>query len=247
MTKALWYPAAARDDGPSNKVSGSLQPKHGAVYHSMQGSWAGSRSQLFGPLQRSWQLSVLRSGFVLQHYAVTAWCWQSGDRDDPLGHEHSNNRDLIGIEHEGGPPDNLSEPLTEAQLEASARLTAWLVAEGHIPNLSRSGPSRSLWEHNEIVATSCPSGRIPWLRLGARTEQLLIPEQEEDMRAILIKSAQSPDVFAWSGTKIAKLPSMTHVAAGLLSGLYLPLSDPGSIRAVPQSFIQGLLETQAER
>ena len=73
-------------------------------------------------------------------------------------------------------------------------------------------------------------------------------EDEEDMRAILIKSAQSPDVYAWNGTKIAKVPSMTHVGAGLLNGIYRFFPDlDHSIRVVSQSFIDGLLQSQAER
>src|SRR3990172_7123210 len=153
--RAAWCPFATRRDGPASKVSGPAQQKRGAVYHSIVGSYSSALAGLDNmAVQKSWHFTVLKDGRVFQHFPAAAWAWHCGDRDDPSG-EISNNRDLIGIEHEGGPEGNESEPLTESQLEASARLTAWLVAEGHIPNLGRSGPSRGFWEHNEIVATSC--------------------------------------------------------------------------------------------
>lgn len=207
-----WYPAALRRPGPVGKVSGAPQAKLGAVYHSMRGSYTGSSPGLFDPaIEKSWHFSILQDGRVFQHYPATAWCWHCGDRNDPAG-EISNNRDLIGIEHEGGPPGNLSEPFTAAQLDASIRLTVWLVAEGHIANLSRSGPTRGLWEHNEIVATSCPLGRIPWSEIFRRATPppISVERDEDDMQ--LLQVAGQQEIWLRGGLHYQHVANMGTVA-----------------------------------
>ncbi len=80
---SLWYPGAVRVPGPAGRVSGSPQPKHGAVYHSMVGSVTVAQTAV------SWHFTVFKDGRVQQHYAVTAWCWHAGNRE--------RTRDLFGI------------------------------------------------------------------------------------------------------------------------------------------------------
>jgi len=69
-----------------------------------------------------------------------------------------------GIEHEGGGPrwegdtGNFGEPLTPTQLTASLALVRWLGRECGFPLVRVT----TLFEHNELSATLCPSGRIPW-------------------------------------------------------------------------------------
>ncbi|KKN55494.1 hypothetical protein LCGC14_0581690 [marine sediment metagenome] len=206
----LWYPKARRPYGPDYKVSGPPQAKKGAVYHSMVSSYASAYGKLLGPAESSWHFSVRQNGAVMQHYPVTAWAWHCGDRDDPAG-EISNNRDLIGIEHEGGPIGNESEPLTSTQLTATVELTAWLYQQGHIANLSQIGDNKGLWEHHEIVATACPSHRIPRRLIRTRVERILT--EEEDMSEVLNElKAQE---------KFRKIQAV-HVAIGALRGAGLP-------------------------
>ena len=177
----LWYPQAIRRDGPAGRVSGPPQEKHGAIYHSMVGK---ARPQQTG---NSWQFGVFKDGLVEQYYPVTAWCWHSGDRDDP-GSDITNNRDLFGIEHEGGPVGNESEPLTARQLAATIELTKWALAEGHIHDLTRTGPHRGLWEHREVRATACPSERFTpiWDTIIERASAPPPDEEEDEMRNPLV-------------------------------------------------------------
>ncbi len=193
----LWYPRAIRRDGPAGRVSGPRTPKYGAIYHSMVGKVRPAQTG------HSWQFSVFKNGTVEQHYPVTAWCWHSGDRDDPAG-DITNNRDLFGIEHEGGPIGNESEPLTARQLAATIDLTAWAIAEGHISNLSRSGDRRGLWEHNEIpeASTACPSNRIPW---GVIIERAT--KEEDSMAALFKVSGRGSKVWVHSGASIHRVES----------------------------------------
>lgn len=120
----------------------------------------GPLSAAFGELDRasrqaSWHFSVAKGGQVYQHYPLTAATWHCGS-------PHWNQR-LVGIEHEGGPVGNESEPLTTAQREASVRLVRWIARECGWSRLERRV---NLWEHNEVSPadrpTACPSGRIPW-------------------------------------------------------------------------------------
>ena len=223
----LWYPRATEALGPTWKVSGPPHPKRGAVYHSMVGTYSSAKAKMDGTDKASWHFSVLQNGQVYQHYPVNVWAWHCGDRDDPEG-EITNNRDLIGIEHEGGPLGNTSEPLTDAQLDASAELTAWLLAEGHISNLSRIGQTRGLWEHREMYATACPSGRIPWARLVtlATIEAERIPLQEDDdMRLISFKDAHGTWVYRVGDTARYVKAGADFTAHLKLWGPVVPVSE----------------------
>ncbi len=186
------YPGAIWVPGPRGRVSGPQQPKHGAIYHSMVGS---SRP---ADTAHSWHFSIFYTGRIEQHYACNAWCWHAGDRDDPAG-DISNNRDLIGIEHEGGRIGNTREPLTPAQVASDIRLTYWLLEEDHIHKLTRIGPHRGLWEHNEIRATACPSNRIPWVPIIAGVKRLV--EGEMEMAKTFIVQG-SGTVYVHNGSSI---------------------------------------------
>lgn len=191
------YPGAIWVPGPRGRVSGSPQPKHGAIYHSMVGKARPADTA------HSWHFSIFKSGRIEQHYGANAWCWHAGDRDDPAG-DISNNRDLIGIEHEGGPPGNFGEPLTPAQIASDIRLTYWLVQEDHIHNLTRIGSHRGLWEHNEIRATACPSNRIKWVLIIAGVKRLVEGEME---MAKTYRVSGSNTVYVHTGTEIKTVKS----------------------------------------
>ena len=146
------YPLAIWTSGPPEKAGyagRTVNTVWGAICHSMVGAYAGALSRLMGPDRASWHFSVLKNGDVFQHYDTTVVCWHAGDA--------AVNGGYVGIEHEGGGPGNEREPLTPEQLAASVKLVRWL-SETHGFPLNRE----HLREHNEVYATACPSGRIPW-------------------------------------------------------------------------------------
>ena len=148
------YPNAIQRPGPFAKTGYSGQAaaaKDTLFLHSAVGGEAAMLAVLDGPVN-SWHFSVMQDGRVLQHYDVLAICYHAGVK--------AWNIRGVGIEHEGGPLGNESEPLTPPQLAASIALVRWLCSELGLP-VERVATLR---EHNEVTATACPSGRIPWGR-----------------------------------------------------------------------------------
>jgi N-acetyl-anhydromuramyl-L-alanine amidase AmpD len=130
----------------------------------------GSLSAALGELDKldrraSWHFSNPKGGPLLQHYETEAITWHAG---------YEANCAYVGIEHEG----KAGEPLTEVQLANDIALLRWLSQAEAWPSFTRHV---TLWEHNEFMATSCPSGRIPWDRLIAALEapmpKILSPEE----------------------------------------------------------------------
>jgi N-acetyl-anhydromuramyl-L-alanine amidase AmpD len=112
----------------------------------MEGSYGGALTVLTGNSQASWHFSVLKDGRVIQHYPTTSACWHAGG-------PAANNK-FIGIEHEG----RVGEALTPEQLASSVGLVRWIAQEeGWL--MARH---TTMFEHNEVYNTACPSGRIPW-------------------------------------------------------------------------------------
>lgn len=147
------YPPATQFPGPAEKqgyLDLTVNRQQGVVCHSMVGGYMGAMARLFSPDRASWHFSIRKTGECVQHYRTGEITWHAGS---PRW-----NKQLIGIEHEGGAPGNESEPLTPAQLVASVTLVRWLARECGFPLIRRVG----LWEHNELSGTQCPSGRIPW-------------------------------------------------------------------------------------
>lgn len=153
----LYYPLALRRPGPWAKQYSAANAVAGACLHSMVGGMVAAMAELDRPdRQASWTFSVGRAGAVLQHFPLNASTFHAGSPEW--------NKRLVGIEHEGGPLSNPSEPLTTAQREASVALVRWIAEQGGW-EMSRRGialPYRTLWEHREVSSTQCPSGRIPW-------------------------------------------------------------------------------------
>lgn len=153
------YPGAIQRPGPAGKVWGDQNVIAGAIIHSMQGSYAGALTVLDDESvtdanayrAASWHFSIDKAGVVYQHYELNETPFHAGSR-------FWNDR-LIGIEHEGGPPGNLSEPFTDAQYAASRALVRWIASQGGW-SVDRS----RLYEHNQVTATSCPNGRVDWSR-----------------------------------------------------------------------------------
>ena len=157
----LFYPGAYQAPGPAGKVYPEGNTVEGVVLHSMQGSYEGALTVLMDESVTNtnryraacWHFSILRDGSVFQHYPLDAAPFHAGNGTD--------NKRLIGVEHEGGPPGNLSEPLTEAQVTSGVALVLWIKEQAGWPDLARHV---RLLEHGEVYSTSCPNGRIPWSR-----------------------------------------------------------------------------------
>jgi N-acetyl-anhydromuramyl-L-alanine amidase AmpD len=118
----------------------------------MDGWRPGAESRLFGPDRASWHFSVYRDGVIEQHYETEDVCWHCGA---------PGNLYYIGIEHEG----SSIQPLTPTQYQATLNLQRWLFAQH--PEWGQPELRKNLWEHGWLMATDCPSGRIPWERLLA--------------------------------------------------------------------------------
>ena len=163
------YPGADWRPGPSKKQGYpgvTSRAGKGAVLHSMEGSLAAALGELDRPeRQASWHFSNPRVGRLLQHYEVEAVAWHAG----PVA-----NKLYVGIEHEG----IAGQPLTSDQVTNDVGLLKWLSGQEQWPGFARY---QTLFEHNEFMATACPSGRIPWAEVIARLTQtpahILTPQQ----------------------------------------------------------------------
>lgn len=168
-----WYPGPLDKQGYTGLAVNECR---GVICHSMVGSAASALARLEGPDRASWHFSVLQNGTVLQHYESNAVTWHAGSM-------RWNGR-LIGIEHEGGAEPNVSEPLTLSQLTASVLLVRWL-SQTHGFALTRDITlGRTLYEHNDVYQTACPSGRIPWDRYIEEDEDAMTPELKTTLDAL---------------------------------------------------------------
>lgn len=176
ITQDGWLDWAERRPGPPDKVYTQRNTAEWFLPHSAVGYYNGWASRLFdisrladGSFTPNAAASVHgwveQDGRVYQHYPFTASCWASGNRIP--------NTRGIAFEHAGGPPSNLSEPLTPEQVDADVRILKELAVWAQRPagywqrNPDARPAGKTLWEHNEMVAfgsaaTACPSGRVPW-------------------------------------------------------------------------------------
>ncbi len=173
--KALWYPGAIRDPGPAHKPDGDRPYDHGLIFHSTVGtSYSGARNVLMGSGVTNWHGTIDYNGDFYQHYPMNLHCDHSGN--------HPMNDRLVGIEVVGGPVGHVSEPWRPAQVARGAHVLGWLLDEGWIPNLARTGDRKSCYRHREVSSTACDSFRCPWnpiIRIvKARTAP---PVEDEDM------------------------------------------------------------------
>ena len=150
-----WYPAAERLPGPASKSGypnkGARESK-GVVVHSAEGWRTAMEAQLIHPsIAKSWHFSVYLDGHVQQHYPLEAMTWHA---------KTPANYNYVGIECEG----LAGTPVAGAQLESLIKLLKW---QREQEGWTETARGVTLFEHNEFVATLCPSGRIPWERILA--------------------------------------------------------------------------------
>lgn len=173
-----WLDWAERVPGHPEKANAGRNPVLGFVAHSAEG-WEGYLRS--NPPQhpsvggrKSWHLSNLVSGKLLQHYPIYVKCWASG--------ANYPNDNYVAMEHEGV----AGQILTPPQVETTTRVIS------EISKLKNWEPIRksTLWEHNECTRwgaepTACPSNRIPWEEILRKLNPPLPTElRKSDMRII---------------------------------------------------------------
>lgn len=194
ITTDGWLDWAQRVPGPADKRYAEPCTSNLYVPHSAVGYLNGWYDRLFSTARDAqgrytpyaaasvtgW---INYDGTVIQHYPFTVACWASGSL-------HLNVQGNA-FENEGGPPSNVSEPLTEAQIEANVRILREMAAwKGRNPATywrrptSAADLTATLYEHNETTRfggspTACPSNRIPWAEILRRLSIPSIPEETD--------------------------------------------------------------------
>lgn len=113
---------------------------------------------------------VSRTGVVEQYRPLSDTCWANGPKNKPdltvplVAYLVKNgfigcNSVSVAIEHEGKP----FEPLTDAQVVASARLHAWLSEQFKIP-LDRNHVIGH-YQLDSVTRANCPGPLFPWARV----------------------------------------------------------------------------------
>lgn len=157
-----WFDGAIKRPGPAWKVGyavfGRTSKKDSVVDHSSEGPLAATLGVLDSWRTASWQFTNDDSA-LYQHYPISDVCWHAG---------FEANKRCVGVENTG----RKSEPLTGAQYNHLVQLHLWLKEQGVLTVCERRV---DLWEHNEWMATDCPSGRIPWDRLIADLKEEEVP------------------------------------------------------------------------
>ena len=119
--------------------------------------------------------------------------WQFIDFDDAAWHAGGNlpglgefaNLFCWGLEFEGGYPD--PTPITNYQIDQAVLLMRWLAAEYRFTWQAQRRVD--LWEHREVYATGCPSGRIRWPEIIAALQRPATPPDPlADLRAELTET-----------------------------------------------------------
>lgn len=177
MPNEQWIPFCEVRPGPEWKqgydfFSGytNVHQGKGAVGHSMEGPYQAGLSVLDGPKQSSWTISIRKVGPPVQHYPIGVITWHCGRYGASSG-LYAGNASLLGIEVEG----NKYEPMTISQTAWLIKVLVWYWKRQSLGPPSRPEANQvypnvaapiiqddELWEHREIVATDCPSGRVPW-------------------------------------------------------------------------------------
>lgn len=194
-----WIDWAIQAPGIPDKVYTEPNKGLGLIGHSIVGSYAGAISRFMSTARdaagnytpnaaASVMFILCKDGVLIQCYPVTASTWTSGGRQA--------NTSYWAIEAEGGPPGNVSEPLTDAQVKTLMRLVAEY--EAHAGRKVVRGTT--FREHGEIAAslgyaaTSCPSNRYAkfYTALEARGEVAPVATKTDEERFLELMGKHFP-------------------------------------------------------
>lgn len=180
-SNAGWFDWAARIDGPPDKkVAGETNLIDGIVFHSAVGTLQGVINVVMGPASNRKSVTgvLAKDGRFIQFYPVTDSPWANGNP--------TVNVRYLGFEFEGGPIGNESEPLTLLQVDGAVRILKDL-AEYKGVGVDFWRRPVTLVEHKELVATACPSGRIPWAAILAALQPPTAPSAWEQARVTALE------------------------------------------------------------
>ena len=198
-----WCPFAVRDDGPSNKwgyVDHTYRSRKGIIVHSTEGSFEGALTILHSGAQKSWTFTLSEDGRLYQHYPLEACLWHA---KTPAGYYYS------AVETEGFAGDPIDGP----QLDMLVNLIRWQSQVEQWESFTRgvrNSPDEAtqpLWEHNQWVATACPSGRVPWAEIQMRLTAPSAPDELTILRALI-----SAGQFVRMGWNLADLAEVDKAA-----------------------------------
>ena len=214
---ATWIPSPnfGYPRGTHGQLASNIQKanKSGEFWHSQQGRQAVAIRMFQNPA------TEISAHFLFPKVGKPV---QMVDSSDPVWHtgNYLANLHFHGFEFEGGPPGNLSEPLMANQIAWGVKVTHWLRGVHGTPSVYVRRDT--LWEHNEVKNTACPSGRIPWAGV------ITALEEDDDMLKF-IKRASVGTVFATDGIYKWGIPSMAMLrelkAKGLATGDIQTVSD----------------------
>lgn len=228
-----WYQKAQRLHGHPSATGGPVgsvthsddSRKFGVVIHSADG-YRGTMESLIqgtaGP--PSWHISIWFDGTVVQHYDSRRIPWHCGTRPG--------NRDHFGIELEGRGNAALTfEPITDEQISSLIDVLVWLAKDNEWPTPVRWGVG--LKDHNDIVATTCPDGRLTFdirNQIGQGVNNALNPTEpvlteEEKDNLMLSKTIVGLDGQAKQFPVLG--PNLVPVQRSLTYGQYLTLDALG--------------------
>lgn len=169
------------------------------VNHSAEGYFGTqSPSSVMRARGNSWHITIYQNGHTVQSYPLEAVCWHSGPKGNFGG---------IGIEHEG----KAGEALTPAQLASTIRVQSEIARLRGWAAVIRN---QTGFEHNQFMATSCPSGRIPWAAIEAGTK---VPAPVLPVGIWPDVQQVSLNVHLYQNTNLVRLPDNIFVKA-LLAG-----------------------------
>ena len=178
ITADGWFDWCERVPGPPDKVYAAVNSASIYLPHSAVGYYAGWISRLMSNQRRpNGQYTPYAAASVhlwfpqdssvppKQHYSIFKSCWASGSQYP--------NTNGVAAENEGGPPGNVSEPLTDYQVGLNTRAIQELSEfRGWQPRrpISDGDKNATLYEHRECKRfgsdpTACPSNRIPWTKI----------------------------------------------------------------------------------
>lgn len=212
----MWHPECDRIDSPNfgypRGRHGQLRSNviksggGGSFWHSVVGSWQAARDRFLNPAQEASAHFIIRQvGRPVQMVdsADAAWCTGGELEDDPIpggpGLGSAANLFFHGFEFEGGPPGNYSEPLTPNQLAWGVKLCHWLEDIGDWPRAGVYVLRETLWEHNWVYPTACPSGRMNWGVIIPALQAGPAPRPEEDDMFGDKDREKLEAVYKWAG------------------------------------------------
>ena len=201
ITSDGWLDWAERVPGHLGKVNEGVNPVGGIFLHSADGfeeylrTNPGQDRTVGG--DKSWHLSNLFSGRLLQHYPLTARCW----------HATAANQSYVGMEHEGKLPEHPS--LTPDQTATSVRVIREISQHydwAPTRPVSTTDVTHTLWEHNEVTrlggsGSDCPSGRILWTEILGALDSVPPEEPASPAPALTMYAVAAGDTL----TSLARL------------------------------------------